>query len=121
MRSRSQNVNVLQNQYIRPKKQHPPPKSDIHCQKATSTAKKQHPPPKSNMHPQKATCTAEKPNPTPKSNMLSRKEMTVAFTELLRRLDDIRIKDGAELKVSPNLLLRGFVSVPITFKKAAAA
>jgi cytochrome P450 len=53
-------------------------------------------------------------------NMLSRKEMTVAFTELLRRLDDIRIKDGAELRVSPNLLLRGFVSVPITFKKAAA-
>ena len=40
--------------------------------------------------------------------------------ELLRRLDDIRIKDGAELRVSPNLLLRGFVSVPITFKKAAA-
>ncbi len=53
-------------------------------------------------------------------NMLSRKEMTVAFTELLRRLDDIRIKDGAELRVSPNLLLRGFISVPITFKKAAA-
>ena len=53
-------------------------------------------------------------------NMLSRKEMTVAFTELLRRLDDIRIKDGAELKVSPNLLLRGFVSVPITYKKAGA-
>jgi cytochrome P450 len=53
-------------------------------------------------------------------NMLSRKEMTVAFTELLARLDDIRIKDGAELKVAPNLLLRGFVSVPIAFKKAAA-
>jgi cytochrome P450 len=53
-------------------------------------------------------------------NMLSRKEMTVAFTELLARLDDIRLKEGAELKVAPNLLLRGFVSVPITFKKAAA-
>lgn len=53
-------------------------------------------------------------------NMLSRKEMTVAFSELLRRVDDIRIKDGAELKVSPNLLLRGFVSVPITYKKSAA-
>ena len=49
-------------------------------------------------------------------NMLSRKEMTVAFNELLARLDDIRIKDGAELTVSPNLLLRGFISVPITFK-----
>ena len=53
-------------------------------------------------------------------NMLSRKEMTVAFTELLARLDDIRLKEGAELKVAPNLLLRGFVSVPITFRKAAA-
>ncbi len=53
-------------------------------------------------------------------NMLSRKEMTVAFTELLARLDDIRLKEGAELKVAPNLLLRGFVSVPITYKKAAA-
>lgn len=52
-------------------------------------------------------------------NMLSRKEMTVAFTQLLARLDDIRIKDGAELAVSPNLLLRGYISVPITFKKAA--
>lgn len=53
-------------------------------------------------------------------NMLSRKEMTVAFTALLARLDDIRIKDEAELTVSPNLLLRGFTAVPITFKKAAA-
>jgi cytochrome P450 len=53
-------------------------------------------------------------------NMLSRKEMTVAFTALLARLEDIRIKDGAELKVSPNLLLRGYTAVPITFKKAAA-
>lgn len=53
-------------------------------------------------------------------NMLSRKEMTVAFTELLTRIEDIRLKDGAELVVSPNLLLRGFVSVPITFKKVAA-
>ncbi len=53
-------------------------------------------------------------------NMLSRKEMTVAFTALLARLDDIQLKPDAELKVAPNLLLRGFVSVPITFRKAAA-
>ena len=53
-------------------------------------------------------------------NMLSRKEMTVAFETLLARLDHICIKDGAELSVSPNLLLRGYTSVPITFKKAAA-
>jgi cytochrome P450 len=53
-------------------------------------------------------------------NMLSRKEMTVAFTELLTRIKDIRLKDGAELAVSPNLLLRGFVSVPITYEKVSA-
>ena len=53
-------------------------------------------------------------------NMLSRKEMTVAFTALLARLDDIRLQDGTELTVSPNLLLRGYKSVPITFRKAAA-
>jgi cytochrome P450 len=52
-------------------------------------------------------------------NMLSRKEMTVAFQQLLARLDDIRIADGAELKVSPNLLLRGLISAPITFRKIA--
>lgn len=52
-------------------------------------------------------------------NMLSRKEMTVAFQQLLARLDDIRIADGAQLKVSPNLLLRGLISAPITFRKIA--
>ncbi len=52
-------------------------------------------------------------------NMLSRKEMTVAFQQLLARLDDIRIADGTELKVSPNLLLRGLISAPITFRKIA--
>lgn len=52
-------------------------------------------------------------------NMLSRKEMTVAFQQLLARLADIRIADGAELKVSPNLLLRGLISAPITFRKIA--
>lgn len=50
-------------------------------------------------------------------NMLSRKEMTVAFQELLRRLDDIRIADGTELKVAPNILLRGLIAAPITFRK----
>ena len=51
-------------------------------------------------------------------NMLSRKEMTVAFQELLRRLDDIRIADGTELKVAPNILLRGLIAAPITFRKS---
>lgn len=48
-------------------------------------------------------------------NMLSRKEMTVAFEQLLARLDDIRIADGANLMVAPNILLRGLIAVPITF------
>lgn len=52
-------------------------------------------------------------------NMLSRKEMTVAFTQLLARTEDIRIAEGAELKVAPNLLLRGLIAVPITFRKRA--
>ena len=50
-------------------------------------------------------------------NMLSRKEMTVSFETLLDRLDDIRLADGAKLEVSPNLLLRGYKAVPITFRK----
>ena len=50
-------------------------------------------------------------------NMLSRKEMTLAFGELLRRLDNIKIKDGVKLEVAPNILLRGLVSVPITFDR----
>jgi cytochrome P450 len=52
-------------------------------------------------------------------NMLSRKEMTVAFQHILSRMDDIRIAEGAELKVAPNMLLRGYISVPITFRKSA--
>lgn len=52
-------------------------------------------------------------------NMLSRKEMTVAFQQLLARLGDIRIAEGADLKVSPNILLRGLISAPITFRKIA--
>jgi cytochrome P450 len=51
-------------------------------------------------------------------NMLSRKEMTVAFQMLLDRLSDIRIKDETELAVAPNLLLRGYIAVPISFGKA---
>ena len=50
-------------------------------------------------------------------NMLSRKEMTLAFQEILNRMDDIRLADGAKLEVAPNMLLRGYVAVPITFRK----
>jgi cytochrome P450 len=52
-------------------------------------------------------------------NMLSRKEMTVAFETLVARLEDIRLKDGAVLQVAPNMLLRGYTAVPITFRKRA--
>lgn len=52
-------------------------------------------------------------------NMLSRKEMTVAFQQLLSRLDDIRIAEGAELKVAPSVMLRGLIEVPIRFGKRA--
>ena len=51
-------------------------------------------------------------------NMLSRKEMTVAFEELLRRLDKIAVADGATLAYPPNMLLRGLVELPITFERA---
>lgn len=50
-------------------------------------------------------------------NMLSRKEMTVSFEALLDRLDDIRLAEGTKLEVAPNLLLRGYKTVPITFRK----
>ena len=45
--------------------------------------------------------------------------MTVAFTRVLERMDDIRLAEGAELKVAPNILLRGLVTAPITFRKIA--
>jgi cytochrome P450 len=52
-------------------------------------------------------------------NMLSRKEMTLAFQHILQRMDDIRIAEGTELQVAPNMLLRGYFAVPITFRKLA--
>jgi cytochrome P450 len=48
-------------------------------------------------------------------NMLSRKEMAVAFDELLKRLDRIAIPDEAALTYPPNRLLRGLSALPITF------
>lgn len=52
-------------------------------------------------------------------NMLSRKEMTVAFETLVARLDYLRLQEGAVLQVAPNMLLRGYTAVPITFRKRA--
>ncbi len=48
-------------------------------------------------------------------NMLSRKEMTVAFQELLARLTEIRIVDESALVYPPNILLRGLSALPLGF------
>lgn len=50
-------------------------------------------------------------------NMLSRKEVTVAFDELLARLTNFEITDEAAVTVPPNMLLRGITKLPIRFDK----
>ncbi len=52
-------------------------------------------------------------------NMLSRKEVTVAFDELLVRLTNFEIADEAAVTVPPNMLLRGITKLPIRFRKVA--
>ena len=52
-------------------------------------------------------------------NMLSRKEMLVAFDELLCRLDDFALADEDAITILPNILLRGVTKLPITFRKAS--
>ena len=52
-------------------------------------------------------------------NMLSRKEMTVAYTELLKRLTDFRVADGHQPSWPPNMLLRGLTTLPIRFGRRA--
>ena len=52
-------------------------------------------------------------------NTLSRKEMFVAFDELLERLTDISVADHEKITVFPNELLRAAVNLPIRFKRAA--
>ena len=51
-------------------------------------------------------------------NMLSRKEMFVAFDELLERLTDFEVTDDDQVKVFPNVLLRGIINLPIRFRRA---
>ncbi len=51
-------------------------------------------------------------------NMLSRKEMLVAFDELLERLDDFAVADDNAIRILPNILLRGVTHLPITFRRA---
>ena len=52
-------------------------------------------------------------------NMLSRKEMFVAFDELLERLTDFEVTDDSQVTVFPNVLLRGVINLPLRFKRAA--
>lgn len=51
-------------------------------------------------------------------NMLSRKEMTVAFEELLPRISAITLTDEAAIAYHPNMMLRGPSSVPVRFEQA---
>ncbi|WP_373488585.1 cytochrome P450 [Blastomonas sp.] len=51
-------------------------------------------------------------------NMLSRKEMTVAFEELLPRVAAITLTDESAIAYPPNMMLRGPTSVPIRFGAA---
>ncbi|GAA4042576.1 cytochrome P450 [Parerythrobacter jejuensis] len=52
-------------------------------------------------------------------NMLSRKEMFVAFDELLSRLTNFQVADEGGIAILPNILLRGITRLPITFEKIA--
>ena len=52
-------------------------------------------------------------------NMLSRKEMLVAFDELLERLDNFQIADEDGIAILPNILLRGVTKLPLSYEAAA--
>ncbi|MGH6631821.1 cytochrome P450 [Sphingopyxis sp.] len=52
-------------------------------------------------------------------NMLSRKEMAVAYSELLTRLADFRVSEGHTPSWPPNMLLRGLTTLPISFRRRA--
>ena len=51
-------------------------------------------------------------------NMLSRKEMFVAFDELLERLENFQLADEGGITVLPNIMLRGVTKLPITYEVA---
>lgn len=52
-------------------------------------------------------------------NMLSRKEMLVAFDELLERLENFQLDDPSGIEILPNVLLRGVTKLPINYTSAA--
>lgn len=54
-------------------------------------------------------------------NMLSRKEIFVAFDELLVRLDNFKLSDEDAIAVLPNILLRGVTKLPISYESASIA
>jgi cytochrome P450 len=52
-------------------------------------------------------------------NMLSRKEIAVAFDEILVRLTNFKITDEDAITILPNILLRGVTKLPISYEKIA--
>jgi len=50
-------------------------------------------------------------------NMLSRKELAVAFDEILSRLTNFKVTDEDAISILPNILLRGITKLPISFEK----
>ncbi len=50
-------------------------------------------------------------------NMLSRKELTIAFDELLNRLEDFELSGESAITIPPNVLLRGISKMPVRFRK----
>ncbi len=52
-------------------------------------------------------------------NMLSRKELAVAFQEILDRMEGVTLQPDAKLVWPPNMLLRGLVTLPIRFRARA--
>ena len=52
--------------------------------------------------------------------VLAKKEMTIAYTHLLRRLDNVRLAEGKnDLRHFPNMLLRGLERLHIEFDRAS--
>jgi cytochrome P450 len=47
--------------------------------------------------------------------MLARKELTIAFEEILRRMHDIRIVEGTDLSFTPSIMTPTLPSLPISF------
>jgi len=52
-------------------------------------------------------------------NMLSRKEMFVAFDEMLERMDNFKVSDPDAVTIMPNILLRGVTKLPLTYDRAS--